>query len=250
MNVQYSFSRFQSPEKVSILPNPKGDERVNISAEEKNNPLYEPGESHTYCSIEDAQDQYKKEIGLSTKPSQSTLYETPTDPGASTSSNANPYEVSPLTGVKPPKLDPKQNDYETPTEPGASTSSFNPLYDNSTENSNSHQGSNIEGPTSESSSPLLPATTSTSSNTPESHYKTPNNPYDTMLPPKNEAQGAYDVSPMNSQNNPPRASYENVPNSNNTSHYQTPSAQPDDVYEVMTGKDLQINQGNTGTTQC
>ena len=214
---QCSFTRFQSPDKVNILP--KGAERVDISKGEKENPLYESGENHTYCSIDDVQDQYRKQVGLSTKPSQSTLYETPVDPGAS-------------------------------------TSSFNPLYTRT----NPYQVSNIESPISESNldqppkqngTPTSSTTASTTSNTPESHYKTPNNPYDTMLP-KKETQAAYDVSPMNSHNHPPRASYENVPNAGNVSHYQTPSGQPDSgVYEVMTEMNPQVNlQDNTGTTQC
>ena len=228
---------------------------MDISKDEKDNPLYESGENHTYCSINDVQDQYRKQVGLSTKPSQSTLYETPVDPGA-TSTNLNPYNTLPLTATNPPKLNPTHNDYETPADPGASTSSFNPLYTRT----NPYQVSNIESPISESNldqppkqngTPTSSTTASTTSNTPESHYKTPNNLYDTMLP-KKETQAAYDVSPMNSHNHPPRASYENVPNASNVSHYQTPSGQPDSgVYEVMTGRNPQVNlQDNTGTTQC
>ncbi len=212
-----------------------------MPANEKDNPLYEPGgENHTYCSIEDTQAQYKKEIGLTAKPSQSTLYETPVDPGASTSSNSmpNPYQISPLTTSSPPKLPPKNINYETPADPDASLSSFNPLYSKGSDNTSPNTPTFPFPSPSDSDTPLL----STSYDTPQSHYNTPNNPYETMIP--NDTQGAYAVSPMNQ---PPRASYENVPNGNNNPHYQTPSTKLEgNVYEVMHGRDPQV----TGVTQC
>jgi hypothetical protein len=265
-NVLYSLSSFQPPDKVRILS--KGGKQVDISSDEKNNPLYESGECHTYCSIEDVQNQYKKEIGLRTKPSQSTLYETPVDPGASTSTfnpghikgneNINPYEVSSLATSNPPNVPPKHSAYETPVYQGASTSSFNPLYTKGSENTNPYQVVDLES----SNSPTMPpeqsgsdaplsTALSTSYDTPQSHYKSPGNPYDTMIP-KKDTNPAYDVSPMNTGNQPPRTSYENVPNGNNNPHYQTPTTKPGtDVYEVMHGRNSVVDvPDNTGMTQC
>lgn len=231
--------------------------QVDICSEDKNNPLYEPGEKHDYCTIDEVQEQYKKEVGLSNKPSQSTLYETPQDPGASTSSfnqvntkgnerETNLYEVSKLPASDPPNLPEKHSAYETPVDHGASS---NPLYTKESNNKNP----DVEL----TSSPALPLKQSTQktpllpkpNDTPEPHYRSPGNPYDTMLP-KKEMSPPYDITPMNAAKKQPRVPYENVPNANNNSHYQTPKSDTD-VYEVMHGREHQVDLAeNTGMTQC
>ena len=224
---------------------------------EKNNPLYESGEEHNYCTINDVQEQYKKEIGLSNKLSQSTLYETPVDPEASTSSfnevntkenkkKTNLYEISELGTSNRPKLPQKDNPYETPIDQGAS---FNPLYNK--------EGNNKNPDVELTSSPTLPFKQSSQKtpllpkphDTPEPHYKSPGNPYDTMLPLK-DTSSPYDITPMKAANQQPRVPYENVSNANNNSHYQTPKADTG-VYEVMHGREHQVDLAeSTGMTQC
>ena len=231
------FCRYHSPDTVNILL--KGGKQEYIASEENENPLYDSEEKHTYCTIDDMQNQYKKEIGLATKPSQSNLYEVPVDPEASTSS-FNPiytginaaYDVSPLTHPDSVNKRPKNNNNEIPSDPGASRSASDPPCSNDS-------GSIFT----ETDRPLIP----TIDTTPESHYKSPGNPYDTMIPNTNTPR---DVASTNSVNQPAHNSYENVPNNN--SHYQTPRDNPDkDVYEVMHGRDSQLDVlENTGMNQC
>ena len=299
-----SISRFRSPDKVNIMSN--GGMQVNISSQENNNPLYESGENHEYCTIEDAQNEYKKEIGLSNKLSQSTLYETPMDPGASTSSfnqcntkkSTNLYEVSELATPNPANVPQKDNAYEAPID---QSSSFNPLYPKESNNKNPNlelsSSPLLSSKNSTQKLPLLPKSHDTpkthykspgspdatmlakkdtsspyvtpmnaannvdnnahhqpqipkSDHTSETHYKTPGNPYDTMLP-KKDAASPYDVTPINAANNQrPYVPYENASNANNDSHYQRPKPGTD-VYEVMRGRERQVDLADkTGMTQC
>ncbi|XP_028403866.1 uncharacterized protein LOC114526459 [Dendronephthya gigantea] len=218
--------RFQSPDKVFIL----GGQQVNIPSDEKENPLYETQEEHTYWSIEDTQKQYKKEIGNC--PSKSTFYETPLDSGASTSS-LNPYEISPVKAAKPSNIPPEDNTYDKPVDSLASMSSFNPLY--------SSESTNHEAP-------LLSDVPSTSHDTTEAYYKNPANPYN-KLPKSDIYKTPSNVSQTDSGNQQAQTTYENFSLTDHNPHYQTPNNKPD-TYEVMHGKLVVDLSEETGMTQC
>lgn len=221
--------RFQSPDRVFIL----GEGQVNIPTDEKENPLYETQETHTYCSIEDMQDQYKRAIR--SNPSKSAFYETPLDSGASTSS-LNPYEVFPLKGATPPIIPPEDNAYDKPVGSLASASTFNLFY--------SSESINNEAP-------LLSNEPSTSHDSAEAHYKTPVNPYTKIR--KSDTSPSCDVSQHVSGNQQAQTPYENFSVTDHNSHYQTPTSNPEtNTYEVMHGRrELQVDfPEKRGMTQC
>ena len=93
-------SRYQPQHGVSILPENRGQGET--PCDEKNDALYEPYDN-TYTTIDDAKDQYNKELAfLATNPPQTSMHQTSVQQDASTSSsdrvyaecaeNTNPYQ--------------------------------------------------------------------------------------------------------------------------------------------------------------